>query len=76
MKFYKTMMKFDLWCHLHENPLPETPPHRVIANPAQYNLPSLPKHAKILLIVKRPWKARWTIFFSHFSAEAFYVPEV
>ena len=54
MKFYKTMTKFDLWCHLHENLLLETPPRRVIANPAQSNLPSLPKHTKILLIVKRP----------------------
>ena len=63
-----------IWCHLHENPLLETPPHRVFANPAQSNLPSLPKHTKILLIVKR--KAIWTMFFSHFSAEAFYVPEV
>ena len=54
----------------------ETLSHRVIANPAQSNLPSLPKHAKILLIVRDPEKLDEPCFFSHFSAEAFYVPEV
>ena len=58
MKFNKPMMKFhphhdeNLQCHLQENPVLETAFDKVFANPAESNLPSLPKQPNTLPLLR------------------------
>ena len=53
MKFHPHLMKFNLQCHLQENPVLETACDKIFANPAESNLPSLPKQPNTPPIIKR-----------------------